>query len=54
MIYMNPVFIFLVLLGAIALWFMLSWAFKPIGTFLTRIFNDAKDEIIKDESEDNE
>ena len=54
MVHMNPVFIFLVVLGAIELWFMFSWTFKPIGTFLTRIFNDAKDEIIKDESENNE
>ena len=48
-----PAFIFLVILGAIALWFLLSFAFRPFGKFIYRIWKDAIDEINrKDESEE--
>lgn len=50
---MNPVFIFLVILAAVAVWFLLSFAFRPIGMFFYRIWKDAVDEINKnDESEE--
>lgn len=50
---MNPVFIILVILGAVVLWFLLSFAFRPIGRFIYRIWKDAVDEINKnDESEE--
>lgn len=42
---MNPVFIFLVILLAIFLWFLMSFAFKPIGKLFYRIWKDAMDEI---------
>lgn len=42
---MNPVFVFLVLVGAVVLWFLLSALFYPFGRFLHRIWKDAADEI---------
>lgn len=50
---MNPVFVLLVVLAAAAVWFLLSFAFRPIGRFFYRIWKDAVDEINKnDESEE--
>lgn len=52
---MNPVLIFLVILVAIILWFLLSFAFYPLGRFIYRLWKDAVDEINKkDESEEKE
>ena len=50
---MNPVFIFLVILGAIALWFLLSFVFFPLGKFIYRIGKDAVDEMNREEKEEN-
>lgn len=50
---MNPILIFLVILALIALWFLLSFAFRPIGRIFYRIWKDAVEEINKkDESEE--
>lgn len=46
---MNPVFVFLVILVAVAIWFLLSFAFRPIGRFFYRIWKDAVDEINRNE-----
>lgn len=52
---MNPAFVFLVILAAVAVWFLLSFAFRPIGRFFYRIWKDAVDEINKnDENEEKE
>lgn len=40
---MNPVFVFLVLLCAAALWFLLSFLFRPIGKLFSKIWQDAVD-----------
>lgn len=49
---MSPVFVFLVILAAVAAWFLLSFAFYPLGRIIYRIWKDAVDEINKnDESE---
>lgn len=50
---MNPTFWFLIILIAVALWFALSILFKPMGEFVTKIFNDTK-YIINDEEEKTE
>lgn len=42
---MNPVFVFLVILAAVAVWFLLSFVFYPLGRFIYRIWKDAVDEI---------
>ena len=42
---MNVVFWFLVVAVAIFLWFLLSFLFKPIGKYVTRLAEDVKKEI---------
>ena len=49
---LNPVFIFLVLIGLAAVWFLSSFLYKPIGRFFCRIWKDATDEI-NEENESN-
>lgn len=50
---MNPAFLILVILGLVALWFLLSFVFYPLGRLICRIWKDAVDEIKKnDESEE--
>lgn len=54
---MNPAFIFLVIIIAIVLWFILSFIFFPLGKFLYRIWKNAIDKLNKEEEkkgEDNE
>lgn len=48
---MNPVFIFLVLLGAFALWFLLSFAYKPVGKFFYRLWKKTMNEIGEDDEQ---
>lgn len=48
---MNPVFVFLVILAAVAVWFLLSFVFYPLGRFVYRIWKDAVDEINREERE---
>lgn len=43
----------LIILGLIALWFLSSFTFHPIGKFLYRIGKDVYDEINKDETNKN-
>ena len=46
----NPIFIFLVLIGAVLLWFLLSFIFGfDIGKITNRIINDAKDTISEED-----
>lgn len=42
---MNPVFIFLVVVAAIILWFLLSFVFFPLGKLVYRIWKDAMNNI---------
>ena len=52
---MNPAFVLLVVLGLIALWFLLSFLYKPLGKFVYQIGKDAMDEINKvDEEKETE
>ena len=51
---MNPVFIFLVLVGAVILWFLLSAIFYPFGRFLHRIWKDAVDEMNREDKKKDE
>lgn len=50
----NPFLIILILLGAILMWFILSFAFKPIGKFMNKLLGDAIDIINEEESEEKE
>lgn len=45
---MNPAFGILVILGCIAVWFLASALYKPIGKFVHRIGKDAIDELTED------
>lgn len=51
---MNSVFVFLVFLGAILLWFLLSFVFYPLGKFLHRLWKDAVDEMNREEKNEKE
>lgn len=51
---MNPVFIFLVICGAEAVWFLLYKLFQPLGKLLNYIGRNAIDELNKDESQKKE
>lgn len=44
---MNWFFWLLIILAAVALWFLCSFAYRPIGKLFRRIFKEAKDEIEK-------
>lgn len=51
---MNPVFVFLVILIAVLLWFLLSFAFFPLGKILYRVWKDAIDEMNKKDEKEKE
>ena len=44
----------LLLVGLIALWFLCSFAFKPIGRFIGKIIKDTKEIITEEEKEKKE
>ena len=46
---MNPVFIVIVIMVAVLMWFLLSFAFRPIGKLFYRLWKDAIDEINKED-----
>lgn len=48
---MNPVFWLIIILALALLWFLLSFAFRPIGKVFFRLWKDAFDEINKIEEE---
>lgn len=48
---MNPAFAILVVVGLVALWFLLSSIYKPLGKFIYRIGKDAVDAMTEEENE---
>lgn len=48
-----PVFILLMFLAAGLLWLLLSFAFKPLGKFVSRLWKDAKDAMDEEDKEEN-
>lgn len=40
-----PAFVILVAIGCVAVWFLLSWLYKPVGQFFYRIYRDAINEL---------
>jgi hypothetical protein len=49
---LNVTFWLGVVLALVALWFLACFLFKPLGKFLSRIFNDAVESLeIKNENE---
>lgn len=51
---MNPVFFILLLLAACLLWLLLAKLFPFFGMVGKRLWNNAKDNMNKDEKETNE
>lgn len=51
---MNPVLILLIIAGAILIWLLLSFAFYPIGKFLSSCWSRAKGEMKKDNKKEKE
>ena len=49
---MNPVLLIIIVFTMIALWFLASFLFYPLGKFIERIIEDAKKEMDRDESEE--
>lgn len=49
---MNPAFIILVILGSILLWFLLSFAFIPLGKLVYRVVKDAIDVMNKEDKKE--
>ena len=47
---MNPVLVFLILLGAVVLWFLLATEFRDFGGIAKHFLDNVKDAM----SEDNE
>lgn len=47
-----PVFIFLLFLGAAVLWLLLSFAFIPLGRFCAKLWQDAKDNMSKEDQQE--
>lgn len=51
---MNPAFILILIILCVAVWFLASALYKPIGRFLHKIGKDAMDELNDIESNDDE
>lgn len=51
---MNPIFVFLVVIGVVILWFLLAFAFRPLGKIVRKIWMDAVNEINKEDVEERE
>ena len=51
---LNPVLVILIILAAIILWFLLSFIFFPFGKFISRIGEDAMEEMNKDKNDKKE
>lgn len=51
---MNPVFVFLVILGAVLFWMLCAGIYKYIGSFSKRVFEDVKNEMKVEEEIKNE
>ena len=48
---MNPILVFLVILGAAFLWLLCAFLYRPIGRWWARLFDDAKREMFETDNE---
>lgn len=46
-------FVFLLFLAAILIWFLCSFLFRPIGAFVSKLWNDAKNAMTDDQDKTN-
>ena len=47
-----PVLYIYIVIGAILLWFLLVFLFKPIGKFFSKLWEDAINEMKEEKNED--
>lgn len=50
---MNQIMLLIVVLIAVAIWFLLAFIYKPLGRIIFRIWNDAISEIKNNEEKEN-
>lgn len=48
----NVVFYFEIIVMMVLLWFLLAFAYKPIGKFFKNLYNDSKREMMKEKNEE--
>lgn len=46
-------FYFLLAIGLVALWFLLSFIYKPLGRFLGRIWDDSMEAMTEEDIDNN-
>lgn len=51
---MNPSFIVLMIIVCIAVWFLASILYKPIGELIYKIYKDAIDNMTEESEDDKE
>ena len=49
---MTPVFVLLVIIGAVLLWFLLAFAFKFVGKIGTMLYDDVKDAMNEEDNDE--
>lgn len=47
-----PVLIFLIFLAGVLVWLLLSFVYKPLGSFVLKIFGDAKESMTEDDDKE--
>lgn len=50
---MNAVFYFGIAVLAVLLWFLLAFAYKSVGGFFLRLYEDSKNEMKKEENKED-
>ena len=50
---MNPIMLLIVILIAVAIWFLLAFMYKPLGKIVYRIWNDVVNEIKNNEEKES-
>lgn len=46
---MNPIFVFLVIIGAVLLWLLLSGIYRIVGSIVQRLADDARRAMFEDD-----
>lgn len=51
---MNPALLIIIVIACVAVWFLASALYKPIGRIIHRIGKDAMDELTSDDEREEE
>ena len=49
---MNPVLLFLIVLGLFLFWLLCSFLYRPIGKLFSRLFKDAKEAMFEEKEKE--